>query len=183
MNLMKIALTYSSAWSLLLLLGSCQSETPPTTAIATTAPVTTTIDTEAFVAPPPTILLDTATIDTALPVQKVERPSRLPAQLTFNTLYYNYDTITMGDVIKHDFNFTNTGERPLSISNVQGSCGCTIASYPFVDIAPQEQGKIQSKFDSKGKLGNQRTTVTVYSNAEPKQQVLVLEGYVLPKSE
>ncbi len=178
-----MALTYSSAWSLLLLLGSCQTETPTPATITTTTPVTTTSNTEEFAAPPAVVLLDTATIDTALPVQKIERPSRLPAQLTFDTLYYNYDTITMGDVIKHDFNFVNTGERPLSISNVQGSCGCTIASYPFVDIAPQEQGKIQSKFDSKGKLGNQKTTVTVYSNAVPSQRVLVLEGYVLPKPE
>lgn len=118
----------------------------------------------------------------SLPV-KVERPSRKPAAFDFEHTSYFYDTINQGDIIEHDFVFTNVGERPLSIKDVQGSCGCTIGSYPFLDIAPQEKSQIKARFDSKGKVGPQFTTITVYSNANPKGVVLSLKGVVRAPAE
>jgi hypothetical protein len=129
------------------------------------------------------IVSDTIVIDSSTIVKKIERPTRKPAQIKFEELKYTYDTISQGEEVTHSFYFTNTGERPLTITGTEGSCGCTRASYPFVDIAPNEKGKIEATFSSKGKEGNQSTTVTVYSNASPKQHTLVIYGYVEKKEE
>jgi len=123
-------------------------------------------------------MVDTMVVDTTPKAQKIERPSRKPAKIEFDTMVYYYDTIQQGDVIEYSFVFKNVGERLLSISDVQGSCGCTIGSYPFLDIAPNEENAIKARFDSKNKKGAQTTTITVYSNAEPKEYVLTLQGFV-----
>jgi hypothetical protein len=111
--------------------------------------------------------------------QKVARPTREPAKIKFKETSYTYDTIKQGDVVEYSFKFTNVGERPLTIKDVKGSCGCTIGSYPFLDIAPKEENAIKARFDSKGKKGPQFTTITVYSNANPKGDVLSLKGGVV----
>ena len=126
-------------------------------------------------------LVDTIAIDSTPLPQKVEKPTRKPAKMKFEHLIFKYDTIEQGDVITHDFKFKNIGERPLVVNNVFGSCGCTIASYPFLDIAPNESNTIKSKFDSKGKKGFQKTTITVQCNGKPKTYKLTLEGYVKVK--
>ena len=139
-------------------------ETPPAATLETSA-----VD---------TIAVDTVAQDTTPEPQKEERPQRNPPKIKFKTTTYTYDTIQQGDIVEYDFEFTNVGERPLSIKDVKGSCGCTIGSYPFLDIAPNEENVIKARFDSKGKVGPQFTTITVYSNAETKAMVLTLKGFV-----
>lgn len=121
---------------------------------------------------------DSTAIDSTPIAQKIERPTRRPPEVTFVTTTHAYDTIDQGDIVEYEFKFTNTGERPLTINDVKGSCGCTIGSYPFLDIAPGEQNVIKARFDSKGKQGPQFTTITVYSNANPKGDLLSLKGVV-----
>ena len=83
-----------------------------------------------------------------------------------------------GDKIEHKFSFKNTGKADLVIKNVTASCGCTQPSYPFVPIAPGEEGFIGVVFDSKGKLGKQKPTITVVTNARPHTYKLYLDGFV-----
>jgi len=42
-------------------------------------------------------------------------------KIEFDTLVYNFGTINQGDVVKHDFVFTNLGKNPLFIRKVKGS--------------------------------------------------------------
>lgn len=128
---------------------------------------------------PDTSTMDSILVDTVPKVQKIERPTRKPAKIKFEKTSYLYDTIQQGDVVEYSFKFKNIGQRPLIIKDVKGSCGCTIASYPFLDIAPNEESAIKTRFDSKGKKGAQFTTITVYSNANPKGDVLSLKGMVI----
>ncbi|BDS13743.1 DUF1573 domain-containing protein [Aureispira anguillae] len=125
-----------------------------------------------------TVVMDSMPIDTIKKVQKIERPTRKPPKIKFETISYTYDTIQQGAIVEYSFKFKNEGERPLSIKDVKGSCGCTIGSYPFLDIAPNEESVIKARFDSKGKKGPQFTTITVYSNANAKGDVLSLKGVV-----
>ncbi|MFK7799305.1 MAG: DUF1573 domain-containing protein [Aureispira sp.] len=129
------------------------------------------------------VVPDSAVADTTPMVSRAERPTREPARIVFEKSSYEYDSIQQGDIIEHEFKFKNVGERPLTIKDVKGSCGCTIGSYPFLDIAPNEESSIKARFDSKGKIGPQFTTITVYSNGNPKGDVLSLKGVVLPKDD
>ena len=61
------------------------------------------------------------------------------------------------------FEFTNTGDAPLIITNVLSTCGCTIPTKPEAPIMPGKTGKIDIKYSMIP--GPIRKTITVESNA------------------
>lgn len=61
------------------------------------------------------------------------------------------------------FEFTNTGNAPLIISNVLSTCGCTVPTKPNAPIMPGKTGKIEVKYSMA--IGPIRKTITVESNA------------------
>lgn len=79
------------------------------------------------------------------------------------------NTIDYGRVEKNSddgiriFEFTNTGDAPLIITNVQSTCGCTIPTKPKEPIMPGKTGKIEVKYNMG--VGPIRKTITVESNA------------------
>ncbi|MFK8102111.1 MAG: DUF1573 domain-containing protein [Saprospiraceae bacterium] len=99
-------------------------------------------------------------------------------KMDFSKTSYKFGTIMQGDEVEHVFKFKNTGKKDLVISNVTVTCGCTHPSYPFVPIAPGEDGEIKVHYNSAGKLGPQKPTVTVISNAYPTKQKIYMEGFV-----
>ncbi len=105
------------------------------------------------------------------------KPKKRP-QISFKHKSHSFGTITVGDKVIHKFTFTNTGNADLVVKKVDVSCGCTHPSYPFLPIAPGEEGFIGVTFDSKGKLGGQKPTVTVFTNTHPRSHKLYLEGFV-----
>jgi hypothetical protein len=78
--------------------------------------------------------------------------------------------IVEGQNLQLNFKFKNTGDKPLIIQNVSPSCGCTVADYPKTPIAPGEEAEISGSFDSKGKLGFQRKTISVFANTKGGQR-------------
>ncbi|PWA05932.1 DUF1573 domain-containing protein [Flavobacterium psychrotolerans] len=80
------------------------------------------------------------------------------------------------------FEFTNTGDAPLIITNVQSTCGCTIPTKPKEPIMPGKTGKIEVKYNMG--LGPIRKTITVESNAtnyEGGRVALKIKGEVFEK--
>lgn len=79
------------------------------------------------------------------------------------------NTIDYGTVVKgkdsglRTFEFTNTGDAPLIISNVRSTCGCTVPSKPEAPIMPGKTGKIDVKYNMS--LGRISRTITVETNA------------------
>lgn len=63
------------------------------------------------------------------------------------------------------FNFVNTGDAPLLISNVQTSCGCTTPDWTRDTIMPGESGFVDAKYETINRIGSFNKSVTVYSNA------------------
>ena len=61
------------------------------------------------------------------------------------------------------FEFTNTGDAPLIITNVLSTCGCTVPTKPNAPIMPGKTGKIDIKYSMIP--GPIRKTITVESNA------------------
>jgi hypothetical protein len=90
--------------------------------------------------------------------------------------------ITQGEVLTHRFEFTNTGKAPLLISNVDGSCGCTIPrNYPKGKVMPGESGEIEVEFNSDGKAGFQNVSIIVSANTIPAAtQLLIKTDVVVP---
>ena len=79
------------------------------------------------------------------------------------------NTIDYGTVVKgvdtgvRTFEFTNTGDEPLVITNVRSSCGCTVPSKPEAPIMPGKSDKIEVKYNMNP--GTISKTITVETNA------------------
>lgn len=96
----------------------------------------------------------------------------------FEQTSYDFGEITQGEAIKHIFYFKNTGKKPLFISEVHSSCGCTIADYSTKPIAPGEKGYVEVTFNSAGKSGKQYKTVTIMMNTMPPKNIIQITGNV-----
>jgi hypothetical protein len=103
------------------------------------------------------------------------------AKIEFEKEVHDYGTIKNGADGTCTFDFKNTGNQPLIISNAKGSCGCTVPSWPKEPINPGQTATISVKYDTK-RTGAINKSVTITSNAvnEPTK-VLRIKGNVLPK--
>ncbi len=86
--------------------------------------------------------------------------------ITFEKKVHDFGDISQGDKVEETFRFTNTGNEPLIITNVQVTCGCTVPKgWPRDPIAPGQKGELTIAFNSAGKMGRQNKVVTIVSNA------------------
>jgi hypothetical protein len=106
-------------------------------------------------------------------VQKVEG-----AGMVFVTETIDYGTIPYNSDGKREFVFTNNGSKPLIITNAQGSCGCTVPTYPKEPIAPGAKGVIGVKYDTSRAGQPFNKTVTLTTNAVVPTKVLTIKGSV-----
>lgn len=93
-------------------------------------------------------------------------------------LVHDFGTITDDKPVSTTFTITNTGKKPLIISQAKGSCGCTVPTYPKTPIAPGETGNIEVTFNPKGKAGAQNKTVTLIANTTPANTVMNIKSVV-----
>ena len=99
------------------------------------------------------------------------------AKIEFKSETIDYGNIAKGSDGVRVFEFTNTGDQELVISQVKSSCGCTVPEKPKGPIAPGVTGEIKVKYDTK-RVGPIRKTVTVYSNATEPIKALKIKGVV-----
>lgn len=91
---------------------------------------------------------------------------------------YDFGSVGEGAVVEYNYRFKNIGDKPLVVSEVHASCGCTVPEKPEAPIKPGEIGFIKVKFNSEGRPGEVRKSVTVSSNANPGFPTLQLKGHV-----
>lgn len=102
------------------------------------------------------------------------------AGMVFDAETIDYGTIEHNADGARQFSFTNNGNKPLIITNTQGSCGCTVPTTPKEPIAPGAKGVIGVKYAT-DRVGAFTKTVTVTSNAAGQAtKVLTIKGTVLP---
>lgn len=86
-----------------------------------------------------------------------------------------------GGNVSYEFEFTNTGDKPLMIISSRANCGCTRPEFPKRPIVPGGKGTIKVTYVPKGRPGQFTKGITVKTNAGVKQ--LVIKGVVVPKSQ
>ena len=92
---------------------------------------------------------------------------------------YNFGSVKQGTVVKIEYDFQNTGKSPLVISNIEVTCGCTVAEFPHYPVKPGESGTILVTFNTKEKFDHQNRTVSVISNASNSPTKLRFKGDIL----
>ncbi len=95
---------------------------------------------------------------------------------------HNYGTVPEGPKAEYDFEFKNTGKKPILITEAHGSCGCTVPQWPHDPILPGKKGTIHVSYNTEGRPGRINKTVTISSNAQQKSMVLNITGDVTPKA-
>ena len=101
------------------------------------------------------------------------------AGMVFESETIDYGTIPHNADGKREFVFVNNGTKPLIITNAQGSCGCTVPTYPKEPIAPGAKAVIGVKYAT-DRVGAFTKTVTLTTNAAEPTKVLTIKGNVLP---
>ena len=92
---------------------------------------------------------------------------------------HDFGTITQGEKVSYSFHFKNTGETDLIISSANGSCGCTVGTFPHEPIKAGQESKIDVVFDSGGKSGLVEKTVTLTTNCIPNTKVLTINSNII----
>lgn len=98
--------------------------------------------------------------------------------MVFENETIDYGTIQKNAEGKREFVFVNNGNKPVTISNAQGSCGCTVPTKPDSAIAPGARGVIGVKYDT-NRVGPFTKTVTITSDASDTPKVLTIKGNVV----
>ena len=94
---------------------------------------------------------------------------------------FDFGKLIQGEVSKHTFKITNTGNKELIIENIESSCGCTIANVNSMNILPGKSTKIEVEFNTKGLIGKQVKSITIIADAFPTTKRLVLTAEVFQK--
>src|SRR5262245_56999464 len=71
-------------------------------------------------------------------------------KIQFAEIVHDLGKIGAGQVVRHDFIFTNTGTATLEIKEVRPSCGCTTAGTWDKQVEPGKTGLIPLQFNSSG---------------------------------
>lgn len=105
----------------------------------------------------------------------------LVPQMTFAETEFDFGTVTEGDILKHNFSFTNTGNAPLVIVNAKASCGCTVSNWSKEPIAPGASSEMLVTFNTNGKPNHQNKQVTITTNTAIGKHILKIKAMVTPK--
>lgn len=101
-------------------------------------------------------------------------------QITWATDAKDLGQIPQGVPVTVNFEFTNTGNAPLIISNVKPACDCTDAKWTKTPVMPGQKGSIEVTFDAKaGGIFSKPATVT--ANTKPTESTIVFTGTVVKK--
>lgn len=101
-------------------------------------------------------------------------------EITFDESEIEFGEIQEGTIVTQVFTFTNTGDEVLIISDVKGSCGCTVPEWPRAPIAIGETASITVEFNSKNKKGKRNQRVTITANTVVPQTFIYLKGSIVP---
>ncbi len=104
-------------------------------------------------------------------------------EMKFESEVLDYGTVKFDGNGVREFKVKNIGKSPLTITNVQGQCGCTSTTidgkpgWPQEPILPGKSAVIRVKYDTK-RPGPFEKNVTVTSNSKLPSVVVKIKGVV-----
>ncbi|MCF8423007.1 MAG: DUF1573 domain-containing protein [Bacteroidia bacterium] len=105
------------------------------------------------------------------------------AEMKFETEVLDYGNVKFDANGVREFKVKNVGKSPLTISNVQGQCGCTSTTidgkpgWPQEPILPGKTASIKVKYDTK-RPGPFEKNVTITSNSKEPSKLVKIKGVV-----
>jgi len=127
------------------------------------------------------LLFSTTTVlsQTTGPAVKAEATKKMTGgKFTWVKTEHDFGNIAKDKPVTAEYKFKNTGNKPIIISEVKKSCGCTVPTWPEQPIMPGEEAVIKATYNAKNP-GAFNKTITVVSNAEENYIYLRLKGKVI----
>ena len=94
-------------------------------------------------------------------------------KIEFATDVFNFGKVSSGEVVRHDFVFTNVGDATLEIKEVRPGCGCTTAGTWDKQVEPGKTGTIPLQLNSANMGGAVTKSATVTCNDPGKPKVVL----------
>ncbi len=98
----------------------------------------------------------------------------LGPRISLSEKRFDFGKIKQGEIVKHDFRITNTGDDLLIINYIRASCGCTAAKPAKTDLKPNESTMLHVEFNSAHKIGKQIKRVYILTNDKKNPQTTIL---------
>lgn len=86
------------------------------------------------------------------------------AEFSFEDDTHRFGSVQEGEQLYHPFVFTNTGDKPLFITNIKVGCMCTRYRFPMQPVPVGVTDTIHVYFDTQGKAGYQIRDLKITAN-------------------
>lgn len=104
--------------------------------------------------------------------------------ISWDVTVHDFEVITEeGGLQTATFEFVNTGNEPLYITNVKASCGCTTPEWSKEPVQPGEKGYVKAAYNPSKRPGKFNKSITVTTNEFQPTSVLRIMGEVTPKAQ
>ena len=102
--------------------------------------------------------------------------------LCFDTLTWDFGTVAeAGGRVTHRFGFANRSGRPVVVTDVVATCGCTVPVYSKRPVLPGERSEIAVTFDPMNRPGRFDKAVSVFTSESGDPIRLRITGRVTPR--
>lgn len=109
--------------------------------------------------------------------QRDANSGKLPS-IQFNETEHDFGTIPNGIPVETVFEYKNTGDSPLVVTDIKSTCGCTVPSDWTKQVMPGETGHFNVKFNGKGNGNQISKTITMTTNTEKGAEAVVIKAFV-----
>lgn len=119
-----------------------------------------------------------------LPASKpVQQDADAIAKISFEITTIKLGEIYQGERYERVFEYTNKGDAPLIINDIETACGCTVVKFSKEPVMPGKTGEIKVDYiPKKSTLGFISKSFVITSNAKNNPEYLYLHGNVIKKS-
>ena len=100
------------------------------------------------------------------------------AEFKFNEETHDFGKIAQGKPVTTEFVYTNIGVEPLILTNVQPTCGCTVADFTKTPVKKGDKGVIKITYNAAVPAPFSKS-ITVTSNAKTPVKSLIIKGEVV----
>jgi hypothetical protein len=101
------------------------------------------------------------------------------ADLQYIEDFFDFGSITQGEVVTHTFRFRNAGTDDLIIKDLIPDCGCTKPTVDKKVLKPGEEGSVEVIFDSNGWQGSQYKSLALRTNSPIREKSVTIKANVV----
>ncbi len=102
--------------------------------------------------------------------------------LKFSQSKWDFGTIKEdGGSVSHTFEFVNTTQSPIVITNVRTTCGCTTPEYSKKPISANETRTMEITYDPMYRPGAFSRDISIFTSADNEPVVINITGFVTPR--